>query len=141
MNRKTKGFTLAELLIVVAIIAVLVAVAIPVFTAQLNKAKFATDLANARSLYAAMTADFLANGEQTLDIYSDGELGGWGTTKGYPKTVELRDADGNTVDTFEFNGMFSSDFGYIAGSTGLIIYADDCDYLDENFVLGEGNQF
>ena len=32
MNRK-KGFTLAELLIVVAIIAVLVAVSVPVFTA------------------------------------------------------------------------------------------------------------
>ena len=29
-----KGFTLAELLIVVAIIAVLVAIAIPIFTAQ-----------------------------------------------------------------------------------------------------------
>lgn len=33
MNRK-KGFTLAELLIVVAIIGVLVAVSVPVFTAQ-----------------------------------------------------------------------------------------------------------
>ena len=34
-----KGFTLAELLIVVAIIAVLVAISIPIFTTQLNKSK------------------------------------------------------------------------------------------------------
>lgn len=56
MNEK-KGFTLAELLIVVAIIAVLVAVAIPVFTSQLEKARQSTDVANLRSSYAeAMTA-------------------------------------------------------------------------------------
>lgn len=47
-----KGFTLAELLIVVAIIAVLVAISIPVFTSQLEKAKEATDAANIRSAYA-----------------------------------------------------------------------------------------
>ncbi|MGO4946443.1 type IV pilin protein [Blautia sp. Sow4_E7] len=38
MKKSRKGFTLAELLIVVAIIAVLVAVAIPVFGSQLEKA-------------------------------------------------------------------------------------------------------
>ena len=37
MKRNMRGFTLAELLIVVAIIAVLVAIAIPVFTKQLEK--------------------------------------------------------------------------------------------------------
>ncbi len=51
-----KGFTLAELLIVVAIIAVLVAIAIPIFTAQLEKSREATDLANLRSAYAQAAA-------------------------------------------------------------------------------------
>ena len=36
-KKKEKGFTLAELLIVVAIIAVLVAIGIPIFTSQLEK--------------------------------------------------------------------------------------------------------
>ena len=47
-----RGFTLAELLIVVAIIAVLTAIAIPVFTSQLEKSREATDFANVRSMYA-----------------------------------------------------------------------------------------
>ena len=46
-NNSKSGFTLAELLIVVAIIAVLVAVAIPVFAGQLEKSREAVDLANA----------------------------------------------------------------------------------------------
>jgi prepilin-type N-terminal cleavage/methylation domain-containing protein len=50
-----KGFTLAELLIVVAIIAVLVLIAIPVFTASLNKSKAAADEANCPLLYAELT--------------------------------------------------------------------------------------
>lgn len=47
-----KGFTLAELLVVVAIIAVLVAISIPIFTSQLEKAREATDAANLRAAYA-----------------------------------------------------------------------------------------
>jgi len=52
MKKNNKGFTLAELLIVVAIIAVLVAIAIPVFTTQLEKSREATDKANLRAAYA-----------------------------------------------------------------------------------------
>ena len=58
--QEKKGFTLAELLIVVAIIAVLVAIAIPVFTTQLEKAREATDLANVRSAYAEMMTQYLS---------------------------------------------------------------------------------
>lgn len=60
MNKK--GFTLAELLIVVAIIAVLIAIMIPVFGGALGKAEHAKNLANVRANYAeavvtAMTGD------------------------------------------------------------------------------------
>ena len=66
LNNK-KGFTLAELLIVVAIIAVLVAISIPIFSAQLEKAREATDLANVRSAYAEQVAAYLTwDGTSTL---------------------------------------------------------------------------
>lgn len=54
LNKKLskKGFTLAELLIVVAILAILVAVSIPIFTSKLADAKKATDEANFRACKA-----------------------------------------------------------------------------------------
>lgn len=57
MNRK-KGFTLAELLIVVAIIGVLVAVSVPIFTAQRHKAVDAVNKANIRAAKAMALAAF-----------------------------------------------------------------------------------
>ena len=67
-----KGFTLAELLIVVAIIAVLVAISIPVFTTQLEKAREATDAANIRSAYAEVMSEALTNADN--DYSQDVEL-------------------------------------------------------------------
>ncbi len=63
MNRK--GFTMAELLIVVAIIAVLVAIAIPIFTTQLEKARESTDLANIRAAYAEASVAALESTDGT----------------------------------------------------------------------------
>ena len=48
-----KGFTLAELLIVVAIIGILVAISFPIFTSQLEKSRLATDQANEKAAKSA----------------------------------------------------------------------------------------
>lgn len=63
MKKNNKGFTLAELLIVVAIIAVLVAVSIPMFAGQLAKARTSTNQANIRAAEAAAVADYLMRGD------------------------------------------------------------------------------
>ena len=67
MRKNEKGFTLAELLIVVAIIGVLVAISIPIFTSQLEKAREAVDLANVRSAYAEISAAALTEDEAPTD--------------------------------------------------------------------------
>ena len=64
MKKRKAGFTLAELLIVVAIIDVLVAISIPIFTSQLEKSRESTDLANVRAAYAEVMAAAIC-GDQT----------------------------------------------------------------------------
>ena len=56
-----KGFTIMEMLIVVAIIAVLAAIAIPTFSGALTKSKEATDVANIRAAYAEMQVKILTD--------------------------------------------------------------------------------
>lgn len=63
MKKNKKGFTLAELLIVVAIIGALVAISIPIFNNQLKKARFATNVANARAAKAAVFATYYDTNE------------------------------------------------------------------------------
>ena len=55
VGKNKNGFTLAELLIVVAIISVLVAVAIPVFSNQLEKSRRVVDMLTARSIASVLT--------------------------------------------------------------------------------------
>lgn len=63
IRENQKGFTLAELLVVVAIIAILVAVSIPIFTGKLEEARTNTDLANERAAKAAAIADYIDSGQ------------------------------------------------------------------------------
>lgn len=82
-----KGFTLAELLVVVAIIAVLVAIAIPIFTSQLEKSREAVDAANIRAAYAEVLSNKVS-GETDENLIS--------------KTVKLTQEKAKWQNSFEF---------------------------------------
>lgn len=65
-----KGFTLMEMLVVIAIIAVLVTILVPSIGASLRKAKEAADVANLRAAYAQYQIAFI-EGTEGLSIRVD----------------------------------------------------------------------
>ena len=67
-KNKKCGFTLAELLIVVAIVGILVAISIPIFSVQLHKARVAADWANLRAYYSEIQADYIATGKYNSEV-------------------------------------------------------------------------
>ncbi len=123
-----KGFTLAELLIVVAIIAVLTAIAIPVFTSQLEKSKEATDMANIRSAYAEVMAAGLTDTGKTADptVKAQGvtRSGNPGTFS-WTKTVTLKQSqEGWQGPADELGGSVISTLNPKAGGTCTITYTE-----------------
>lgn len=66
-----KGFTLMEMLIVVAIIGILIAIAIPTFNNALTKARIAADEANLRSYYSEQITAYMLDGK-TLEPVGEG---------------------------------------------------------------------
>lgn len=86
-DKQKQGFTIMEMLIVVAIIAILVAVSIPIFNNSLHKAKVAADKANLRAYYAELQLEYMTTGEYRADIKDEDVT---------PKK-EITFADGTTV--------------------------------------------
>ena len=64
--RNKKGFTLIEMLVVIAIIAVLVAIVIPTVTSATTKAEAAADAANLRNVLGYMNTVLITQ-EMTID--------------------------------------------------------------------------
>ena len=92
MKQNKNGFTLMEMLIVIAIIAVLIAVAIPVFASQLEKTREATDLANVRSAYAQVSTEaLLGDPEATVTV-----------------NLKQKQADWQSVDPVNIGGIVHS---------------------------------
>ena len=72
MKMNKKGFTLIEMLVVIAIIAVLVAIIIPTVTSATNKAACATNAANLRSVKAEVVTAMPTNATTNYDITKTG---------------------------------------------------------------------
>jgi len=100
MKKNRKGFTLAELLIVVAIIAVLVAIAIPVFTNQLEKSREATDASNIRAAYAEIAASALTDPDtpQTATIEKKQTVDDWQSASSMKDIAGVAIDDINSTD-------------------------------------------
>ena len=68
------------------LMAVLTAIAIPVFTSQMEKSREATDLANVRSTYGELIATYLSDHEptsHTATVKAKQTVNGWQHQSGY----------------------------------------------------------
>ena len=99
--KSQKGFTLVELMIVVVIMAILVAVAVPIFTSVTSKSRAKTCLSNQREIQAQLSnAEMsgvikLKQGDVfTLETDAKGEGGKW--------TI----SEGSVVTEAELKGLF-----------------------------------
>lgn len=139
--RNKKGFTLAELMVVVAIIGVLVAVSVPIFNSQLEKSREATDLANVRSAYAQVMTEAIGKDSlpEPVAVFLKQAQDGWQTK--LPITiggVTYNGGDGSTnwVGTPKGKGMcrvsYEKDRGIIFNWEGG--YAGDASGSVANFL-------
>ena len=140
MNKK--GFTLMEMLIVIAIIAILIAIAIPTFTAALEKSRQKTDLANARALKSLVVAQYMAaeGGETPVDVKAAIEA--TGVSDSAPAVFYLN-KDGQQLceaDDLATKGMklSSKDFITAAASDGTYGQAGyvSCAFNDDCMMVG-----
>ena len=81
MKMNKKGFTLIEMLVVIAIIAILVAIIVPTVTSATTKAKAATDAANLRSAKAVAVIGVLDGTYSASNVPDADDLKIPGTSK------------------------------------------------------------
>ena len=84
INSRKKGFTLVELVIVIAVVAVLAAVLIPTFSSLVKKANLSADQQAVRQINTLLATEFVTDKPETLK-----------------EVVDMLDANGYDVDALE----------------------------------------
>ncbi len=134
-NRKQKGFTLMEMLIVVAIIAVLVAIAIPTFSKSLEKSRRAVDMATARDIMAVFAAQIndgtieLPDESSTIwvEVHKGTILYGKGTSDNSENSIQVPTYNGVLINSNLRNNIFSQKIlpGGGLNPDGIRVHAKD----------------
>lgn len=97
MLRKKKGFTLVELLVVVAIIAILMLLAIPKFTSQTKGATIRTFEGNARTLASQVVQEVAASGGNIANFNDNDNIKAFLNTIANKPNSATYTPDGNKI--------------------------------------------
>ena len=107
-----KGFTLIEMLAVIAIIAVLVAIVVPAIGNSTTKAKAATDAANLRTVLSMLNI-YVVNGDQTVAEIVDSAANPTSKMDPDAKLTVVFETPG-FIDAFYVNGNVYYSLEYLA---------------------------
>ena len=136
MKRNKKGFTIVELVIVIAVIAILAAVLIPTFSSLINKAKESSDTALVKNLNIIMAADEAENGksETMSEALAAAESAGYTIEKITPTSSGdiLWDEQNNRFVLKKADGTYYAENGNVTEGVNLWKITDDLEEVKEN---------
>ena len=115
--KKQQGFTLIELMIVVAIIGILAAVAIPQYQNYVSRSEIATGVASINALRTPIEDEIMNNGKFPDGTGGLSAIGAPKSANGDFKVTKDTSTDGHGTIEFKFK-----DSGVSAGAKGKLIH-------------------